>query len=119
MYRYYNKNSHNNFIDDCVIRSISTLTDRTWRSVYDELSDLAGDRGVMFDDVKFVEDYLDSRYPRECHYSKTVGEFAEEHPYGRYAVTMDGHITAIVEGVIIDTFDPSRKIMRCAWRISR
>ena len=118
MYRYYNANPYGNDISDCVIRSLSVLTDRSWREVYDELTELAGDVGMMFDRVEFVEDYLDDRYPRECHYSKTVGEFAKERPNGRYAVTMNNHITAILEGgVIIDTFDPSHQIMRCAWRI--
>ena len=85
--------------------------------MYDELVDLAGDEGLMFDLVPFVEDYLDDRYPRECHYSKTIEEFAREHPYGKYAVTMNGHITAIINGDIIDTFDPSDRVMRCAWQI--
>ena len=71
----------------------------------------------MTDNVEFVEDYLDDRYPRECHYSKSVGEFAYEHPFGKYAVTMHNHITAIIDGVIYDTFDPSDRIMRCAWKI--
>ena len=117
MFRYYNANPYGNDISDCVIRSLSVLTDRSWRSVYDELTELAGNDGLMFDRVEFVEDYLDDRYPRECHYSKTIGEFAREYPYGRYAVTMNGHITAIIDGDIIDTFDPSNRIMRCAWKI--
>lgn len=117
-FEYYNANPYKNDISDCVIRSLSVLTDRCWREVYDELTKLAGDVGLMFDRVEFVEDYLDSRYPRQCTYSKTVGEFAYEHPYGRYAVTMDGHITAIIDGVIIDTFNPSSRTMRCAWRIN-
>ena len=117
MYKYYNANTFKNDIEDCVIRCLSVLTNRSWRSVYDELSDLAGDVGLMFDDVEFVEDYLDDRYERECHYSKKVGEFAREYPWGRYAVTMNNHITAIIDGVIYDTFDPSNRIMRCAWRI--
>lgn len=117
MYKYINKNPRGNNIEDCVIRCISILTDKSWREVYDELSDLAGDVGLMFDDVEFVEDYLDNRYKRECHYSKTVGEFAREYPWGRYAVTMNGHITAIIDGIIYDTFNPSNRIMRCAWRI--
>lgn len=117
MYKYYNANPYNNDISDCVIRSLSVLTDKSWREVYDELTDLAGDIGLMFDRVEFVENYLDNRYPRECHYSKTVGEFAKEYPYGKYAVTMEGHITAIINGDIIDTFNPSNRIMRCAWKI--
>ena len=38
-------------------------------------------------------------------------------PYGKYAITMNGHITALIDGIIYDTFDPSNRIMRCAWKI--
>lgn len=117
MYVYYNANPNDRHISDCVVRSLSVLTNRTWNDVFDELSDLAGDVGQMFDRVEFVEDYLDNRYPRECHYAKTIGEFAKEYPVGRYAVSTNGHITAIIDGKIIDTFDPSNRVMRCAWRI--
>lgn len=117
MYQYYNNNPHNRYIDDCTIRAISVLTNRTWNDIYDELSDFANSKSLMMDSVESIENYLDNRYPRECHYSKKVGEFAEEHPYGRYAVTMNGHITAIIDGIIYDTFDPSNRIMRCAWKI--
>ena len=117
MFRYYNANPYGNNISDCVIRSISVLTNRNWHDVYDDFSDLAGDVGLLFSNVNFVEDYLDKRYPRECHYSKTVGEFAKEYPYGKYAITMDNHITSLVNGDIIDTFDPSNRVMRCCWKI--
>ena len=117
MYVYYNANPNDRHISDCVVRSLSVLTNRTWNDVFDELSDLAGDVGQMFDRVEFVEDYLDNRYPRECHYAKTIGEFAKEYPVGRYAVSTNGHITAIIDGKIIDTFDPSNRVMRCAWRV--
>ena len=117
MFVYHNANPHNRDISDCVVRALSVLTNKSWRQMYDELTDLAGDVSMMFDRVEFVEDYLDDRYPRECHYSKTVGEFARKYPYGKYAVTMNGHITAIIDGDIIDTFNPSNRIMRCAWKI--
>lgn len=116
-YVYYNANPKNNDISDCVLRAISVLTNRSWREVNNELSYLASERGLMFGDVRFVEDYLDERYPRCRHYSKTVGEFAEEHPRGKYAVTMNNHISAIIDGDVIDTFDCSRKILRGCWKI--
>lgn len=117
MYKFYNANPFGRRIDDCVLRSISLLTNRTWGETYDEMAYLASKKGYMTENVEFVEDYLDDRYPRECHYSKTVGEFADEHPYGKYAITMEGHITALIDGVIFDTFDPSKRVMRCAWKI--
>ena len=116
-FKYYNANPYGNNITDCVIRSLSVLTNRTWREVYDELTDLAGDVGLLFDRVVFVENYLDDRCPRQCHYSKTVGEFAKEFPIGKYAVTMPYHITVVIDGVIYDTFDCSDRTMRCAWKI--
>lgn len=115
-FKYYNANPYNRDIADCVIRALSVLTNRTWHEVYDELTDLAGNVGMMFDRVEFVEDYLDKRYVRECHYSKTIEEFVKEHPYGKYAITLNGHITAVIDGVVIDTFYP-KGIMRCAWKI--
>lgn len=117
MYKYYNANPYNRQIKDCVLRSISLLTNRTWQETQDELSNLAMNKGYMIDDVVFVEEYLDNKYPRECHYSKTIGEFAKEYPYGKYAVTTNGHITAVINGDIFDTFDPSDRVMRCAWKI--
>ena len=117
MYRYYNSNPYNRHIADCVLRAISLLENKSWEEVYDELSYLSSKKGYMFDNVEFVEDYLDDRYPRECHYSKKVGEFAQEFPYGKYAITMNGHITAVIDGIIYDTFDCSNRIMRCAWKI--
>ncbi len=117
MFRYYNANPNDRDIADCVVRALSVLTNRSWYDVHDELSELANKEGYMLDNVIFVEDYLDERYPRECHYAKTIGEFALEHPRGKYAITTNGHISAIIDGEIIDTFDPSKRIMRCAWCI--
>ena len=117
MYKYYNRNPKNRNIEDCVIRSLSLLTNRSWEDIYKELVHYSSKEGYMTDNVEFVEDYLDDRYTRECHYSKTVKEFAHEYPYGKYIVSMPNHVTSIINGVIIDTFDPSERIMRCAWKI--
>lgn len=114
---YYNANPNGNDISDCVLRAISVLTDRSWREVNNELSYLASERGLMFENVEFVEDYLDERYPRCKHYAKTVGEFAKERPRGRYAVTMNNHISAILDGNIVDTFDCSNRVLRGVWQI--
>lgn len=117
MYRYYNANPHNNNVSDCVIRAISVAQDRTWDDVYEELSDIAQDKGMLFDDVNFVEQYLDQRYKRQCHYSKTIKEFMDEFPCGKFLITMPGHITVVIDGVLVDTFDCRDREMWCAWCI--
>lgn len=119
MYKYYNNNPANNDIADCFIRATSLAENISWRECQEKLSTLAREQGQMLDNVDFVEEYLDKRYPRECHYSKTVGEFMEEHPSGRFLITMPNHITCVIDGTCYDTFDPTSRIMRCAWRVSK
>ena len=115
MYKFYNANSRGNFTNDCVIRSISVAQNRTWDEVYNELTFLAREQGLLMDDIKFVEGYLDKRYKRACHKSKTIDKFIRECDEGIYLVTMAGHITVIIDGVLYDTFDCRDRRMWCAW----
>ena len=117
MYRFFNANSKGNFVNDCVVRAISVAEGKSWDKTYEELSEMAQQEGILLDDVNFVEDYLDKRYSRQCHYSKTVGEFLDEFPQGVYLVTMKGHITVIMDGVLYDTFDCRDRRMWCAWEV--
>lgn len=117
MYKYYNANPFKNKVFDCTTRAISLAENTSWDYTYNKLSNLAREQGQMMDSVEFIEDYLDRRYPRQCHYSKTIEEFIDEHPYGVYLCTMTGHITCVIDGCIYDTFDCGDRIMRCAWKV--
>ena len=119
MWKYYNANARGNNVNDCVVRAISKAEGKSWNQTYRELSEIAQYEGILLDDVNFVENYLDKRYKRACHYSKTVGEFLEEHPRGTFLVTMQGHITVIVNGVLYDTFDCRDRRMWCAWTVTK
>ena len=119
MYRFFNANSQGNFVNDCVVRAISVAEGKSWDETYEELSDLAQNQGILLDDVSFVEDYLDDRYERACHYSKLVGEFIEEYPKGTFLITMQGHITVVKDGVLYDTFDCRNRRMWCAWEVKK
>ena len=78
---------------------------------------LSREYGVLLNNVKFVEDYLDKRYPRICYDNMTIGEFSKIAPKGHFVATMNGHITAIIDNVIVDTFDCSDRIIKCCWQI--
>lgn len=116
-YRFYNANSKGNFVNDCVVRAISTAERETWDETYNKLSDMAQAEGVLLDNVPFVERYLDKRYKRVAHCSNTVGELIEEYPQGTYLVTMEGHISVIIEGTLFDTFDCRRRRIWGVWRV--
>ena len=119
MYKFHNANARGRFVNDCVVRAISVAEGKSWDESYDELSDIAQDEGNLLDDVNFVEGYLDRRYKRVPHYSRTVGEFLEEYPKGIYLVTMPNHITVVLDGVLYDVFDCRNKTMWTAWKVNR
>lgn len=118
MYRFYNANNRNRFVDDCTIRAISVAEDLSWSEAYTKLSENARRHGMMMNSVEFIEDYLDDRYERECFKNTSVGDFVEEHPKGIYLITMPNHITVCIDGTIYDTFDCTDRVMWCAWKVS-
>ena len=116
-YQFYNANARGNFVNDCTIRAISLAEGKTWDETYDELSEIAQHNGIILDDVNFIEPLLDNRYDRMCYNGKYVGDFVEEHPKGTYLITMKGHITWCIGGILYDTFDCRDRVMWCAWRV--
>lgn len=115
MYKFYNANSLGNFVNDCTIRAISTATNKTWDETYNEISDIAQRNGTMMDDSVFIRGLLDYRYKRVPYVPYTVGEVAGEYPDRILLITMDGHITCSMYGVIFDSFDCRKRIAEYAW----
>lgn len=118
MYRYYNANINNNFVNDCVIRAIATAENKSWSETYDDLSRIAKKNGILLDDVNFVDPLLDYRYDRvEVYPNETVGDFIERHKFGVYLITMPNHITTAIDGVIYDTFDCRNRPLWNVWKV--
>lgn len=111
MFQYYNANPFGRRVNDCTVRAISLATGVSWDEAYIELSEAARKIGVMPDNTKYIDTYLERNFQtiyycnNNCY--KTVGEFAEEQWPGVYLITMNNHITCCIDGCIFDTFDPS------------
>lgn len=117
MYKYYNANPRDLYIEDCTARALSTALGIPWSDAYDMLSKSARDMGMMMSSVDAVEEFLDRWFDRVYITEETVSEFIRNHPRGRFLITMPNHITALVEGVNYDTFDPGNKHIWSAWTI--
>lgn len=108
---------------DCVTRSIAIVTGRPYQEVYDALKVLAkgerprrGKRSSIRDGVRrnTVRRYLQSLGYR---FTPTMGIGTGcrvhlhdgELPSGRLIVSLSGHFTAVIDGVIRDTFNPQRE----------
>ena len=115
MYQFYNENPLGIFEDDCVIRAISCATHKSWDEVYDELSDLAQAKGTLLDKKDFVRWYLDSHFQRINNPPYKVYQVAQMFKNYIVLCTMRGHIVCIKYGRILDTFDPSDRIVEDVW----
>jgi len=123
---------------DCVVRAISIATGKPYQEVYDKLKDA----NLTFAYTKRcrVARKLLKRgsTPRNGNYKKVYRKYLEalgwkwtptmfigsgckvhlkkdELPGGKLIVNVSKHITAVVDGVINDTFDCSRDETRCVY----
>ena len=112
---------------DCVARSIAIAVQLPYRTVYDALNlaakDEAGARqssarnGVIRPTIRrFMKDLGWVWTPTmRVGSGTTVHLCPEELPLGRLVVSCSKHLTAVIDGVIHDTHDPSRGGTRCVY----
>lgn len=119
MWRYYNANPLGRNVNDCTVRAISLATERTWDETYQRLADYGRLAGITFSEVEFINDYLADRYDRYCPERgvETVKDFVNLKLPGRWLITIRGHITCVVDGVLYDTFDCSENYIWCIYRV--
>lgn len=115
MYKFRNKNPMGQFENDCTIRAISTAEGITWDEAYDKLTELAQTNRTMPDDRNFIRNYLDAYYHRVPYLPELVGEVSGLYNDSILLITMNGHITCSMYGVIEDTFDCRDRVAEDAW----
>lgn len=108
---------------DCTVRAIAIATGRPYAQVYDDLLGSGGGR-------RGVSSLRTRRYLADMGWwwapTMRVGTGcrvhlrAEELPPGRLIVRVSHHLTAVIEGIVHDLYDPTRQGTRCVyglWRI--
>jgi len=121
MFEYYNANPRNRRVNDCTVRAISLATGRSWDETFEELSKFAQIQAIMPDDVTYIDEYLEENFEKICGCKNkiriSVGDFVKEHPTGIYLITMNGHITCCIDGIIYDTFNPKDRFVWGAYKV--
>jgi hypothetical protein len=116
---------------DCVVRSIAIATELPYQQIYDNVNKLAqrertGKRkrgksnartGVYKGTMKKLLESLGWQWTptMEIGSGCKVHLRGDELPSGRLIVSVSGHLTAVIDGVIHDTHDPSRRGTRCVY----
>jgi hypothetical protein len=120
-------------VGDCVVRAITIASGKPYREVYDLLSEWSrtqrqttksrkkvSARDGVNTNRKWFKDYMTSLgfkwYP-----TMQIGSGCKVHlrtnelPMGRLVVAVSKHYVAVIDGVINDTYDPSRDDTRCVY----
>ena len=111
---------------DCTVRALSTALVISYREAWQKLYDIQGRHRHCFFDLSGylrklpeemgVEEFIKLPAKKGVPRMK-VGAFARCHPYGRYLVKSAHHMTAVVDGTILDTWNCSRRTAYDAWRM--
>lgn len=120
MFRFYNANPRGRHVNDCTVRAISLATNKSWDETYRELSHYAQLLCIMPDDVTYIDEYLEEHFQKiyECKECRVrIGDFVEHNSLGTFLITMNGHITCVIDGVIYDTFDPSNRFIWGVYKV--
>jgi len=116
---------------DCVTRAIAIATGKPYQEVYDAIngmsaSERTGSRkrgksnartGVYKNTTRKYMESLGWKWIPTMQIGSgcKVHLKADELPAGRLVVSVSKHMVAVIDGVINDTFDPSRNGTRCVY----
>ena len=119
-FRYWNENPQFEHHNDCVTRAITLASGMPYPEVRRKLfhtAKLLKCRSKLCPTCySFLIQNVLGGCPVDCHHM-TVEEFADLRPNGVYLVRMDGHLSAIVENCVFDTFDCRGHLLTNAWEI--
>lgn len=108
-------------VGDCVVRATSIITGRNYKEIYNLYKAASGDtprNGVSKKVLKKVIEQLGGKWVA-C---MTIGSGCKVHLAAneipmdkRMIISLSGHLTAVINGVINDIYDPSRDGARCVY----
>ena len=107
-------------VGDCVTRSIAIATGLDYKEVYDTVKDLLQHtprNGLSKKETRDIMEYFGFTWVSlmtiggGCHYHLRDDDL----PSGTIICQVTKHVTCIIDGVINDTFNPSRDGTRCVY----
>lgn len=108
-------------VDDCVVRAIAIAKGLDYKEVYDKVWKIVGyspRNGIKHKDVRSVMELYGFKWTScmgigtGCRVHMKEGELPK---HKTIVVSLSGHISVVVDGVINDTYDPSRGGTRCVY----
>lgn len=124
MEHIYNDGGRGNYFQgsagDCVTRAIAIATRKDYKEVYDTIKKLIGHtprNGMTKKETRDAMEHFGFTWKSmmmigrgcQCHLNE------DELPKGTIICQVSHHVTAVIDGIIYDTFNPSRDGTRCVY----
>lgn len=122
MYIPYNPNPLNLKTDDCVIRALTKVLDKTWEEIYMDLCIKGlemcdwGNNNAVWDDYLKTHGFKREIVPDSCPDCYTVDDFCKDNTSGTYVLGTGTHVIAIVDGNYYDSWDSGQQVPIFAYR---
>lgn len=121
-YAHYNPNPAGRSVGDCAVRALAKALGQTWEETYTGLAlegfirgDLPNADGVW---GPYLRKHGFTRYllPDACPDCYTVADFAADHPWGTFILSMPGrHVLCVQDGQWHDSWDSGNEIPAYYW----
>lgn len=112
----YNVNPVQRRVEDCTVRAIAMVEDRSWLQVY---YGICATGAALFSMPMSNEVWGEYLYrigydkfgiPNTCPRCYTVRDFCHDHPYGRYILGTGSHVIAVINGDWFDTWNSGDEV---------
>ena len=116
MWREFNNNPLSRRVGDCAIRAIAKALDTDWEDAYAKIAtngfamgDMPSSDAVWGATLRQHGFYREA-IPNTCPDCYTAEDFCKDHPKGTYVLAFGGHVAAVKDGDLYDTWDSSQLI---------
>ena len=120
-YKFYNPNPLGKFVDDCVVRAITKIENKSWDDIYLQICLYGFMKKNMPAINKVWGTYLLSNgykrfvIPNTCPNCYTVKDFCHDHSKGNFILATGEHVVAVVDGDYYDAFDSGDEVPIYYW----
>lgn len=121
MYIEYNPNPLSRRVGDCAVRALTKALDLDWEQTYALLCA----NGALMGDMPSADavwgatlrqhSYFREAIPTYCPDCYTAEDFCKDHPNGTYVLAFGGHVAAVHDGDLYDSWDSSNLIPQYFW----
>lgn len=118
---YYNNNPTGRRVGDCAVRAVSKALKIDWETAYLMIMSNGYAMGDMpssdsvWGSVLRQNGFYRKSIPNTCPDCYTVRDFCVDHPRGTYVLGFGGHVAAVVDGDLYDSWDSSDEIPVYMW----